>query len=415
MIEKRKLPQLLDVKDVSTEDVRIALEMKRDADEKMVMAYLYRHTALQITFPVNLTCLIPTENPEVGRPERLDLKSILWHFLHFRLEVVTARLEHELEALKRRIHILEGFEKIFDALDEVLRIVRKTDGKADGDGSMKELLGGKGANLAEMSRLGLPVPPGFTVTTEVCLDYLKASRFPDALEGEVRAALASVDPELPLTSVQEMEDVISRSLGQPRLTLSLMSLFGGVALLLAAIGLYGVVAFSVSQRVREIGLRMALGASSKDVSRLVLRDGLKVALAGVGLGVAGALFAARFLESLLYEVEPVADEVAILDHGRVVRQADTETLRRDVKQIIVSRDAFAALRLSFAILDERNDGDRTAVIVERGENALRLLAREGVEHRIVDLNLDEIFEAYVAGRRDDAAAATPEPALQPLA
>jgi DNA gyrase subunit A len=131
VIERRKLPQLLDVKDVSTEDVRIALEMKRDADEKMVMAYLYKHTPLQITFPVNLTCLIPTENPEVGRPERLDLKSILWHFLHFRLEVVTARLEHELEALKKRIHLLDGFEKIFDVLDEVLRIVRKSDGKAD--------------------------------------------------------------------------------------------------------------------------------------------------------------------------------------------------------------------------------------------------------------------------------------------
>ena len=131
VIERRKLPQLLDVKDVSTEDVRISLEMKRDADEKMVMVYLYKHTALQITFPVNLTCLIPTENPEVGRPERLDLKSILWHFLHFRLEVVTARLEHELQALKKRIHILEGFEKVFDVLDEVLRIVRKSDGKAD--------------------------------------------------------------------------------------------------------------------------------------------------------------------------------------------------------------------------------------------------------------------------------------------
>jgi DNA gyrase subunit A len=131
VVLSRKLPQLLDVKDVSTEDVRIALELKKDADEKMVMAYLYRHTPLQTTFPVNLTCLIPTENAEVGRPERLDLKSILWHFLHFRLEVVTARLEHELEALKKRIHILEGFEKVFDALDEVLRIVRKSDGKQD--------------------------------------------------------------------------------------------------------------------------------------------------------------------------------------------------------------------------------------------------------------------------------------------
>jgi DNA gyrase subunit A len=127
----RKLPQLLDVKDLSTEDVRIALEMKKDADEKMVMAYLFKHTPLQINFAVNLTCLIPTENPEVGKPERLDLKQILWHFLHFRLEVVTKRLEHELGALKKRLHILEGFEKVFDALDEIIKIIRKSDGKAD--------------------------------------------------------------------------------------------------------------------------------------------------------------------------------------------------------------------------------------------------------------------------------------------
>jgi DNA gyrase subunit A len=127
----RKLPPLVDVKDLSTEDVRIALELKRDADEKMVMAYLFKHTPLQTSFVVNLTCLIPTENPEVGRPERLDLHAMLWHFLHFRLEVVTRRLEHELAALKARVHILEGFEKVFDALDEILKIVRKSEGKAD--------------------------------------------------------------------------------------------------------------------------------------------------------------------------------------------------------------------------------------------------------------------------------------------
>jgi DNA gyrase subunit A len=128
----RKLPPLIDVKDLSTEDVRIALELKRDADEKMVMAYLFKHTPLQTSFIVNLTCLVPTDNnPEVGRPERLDLHQMLWHFLHFRLEVVTRRLEHELAALKKRVHILEGFEKVFDALDDILKIVRKSDGKAD--------------------------------------------------------------------------------------------------------------------------------------------------------------------------------------------------------------------------------------------------------------------------------------------
>ena len=131
VVMSRKLPQLLDVKDLSTEDVRIAIEMKKDADEKMIMAYLFKHTPLQINYAVNLTCLIPTENPEVGRPERLDLKQILWHFLHFRLEVVTKRLEHELAALRKRIHILDGFEKVFDALDEIIKLIRKSDGKAD--------------------------------------------------------------------------------------------------------------------------------------------------------------------------------------------------------------------------------------------------------------------------------------------
>jgi DNA gyrase subunit A len=132
----RKLPQLLDVKDLSTEDVRIAIEIKKDADEKMIMAYLFKHTPLQVNFAVNLTCLVPTENADVGRPERLDLKQILWHFLHFRLEVVTRRLEHELAALKKRIHLLEGFETVFDALDEIIRIIRKSDGKADSAGKI---------------------------------------------------------------------------------------------------------------------------------------------------------------------------------------------------------------------------------------------------------------------------------------
>jgi DNA gyrase subunit A len=128
----RRLPTLLDVKDVSTDDVRIALELKRDADEKMVMAYLFKHTPLQTSFVVNLTCLEPTEaNVEVGRPKRMELREILWHFLHFRLDVVTRRLEHQLAALKKRIHILDGFEKVFDALDEILRIVRKSEGKPD--------------------------------------------------------------------------------------------------------------------------------------------------------------------------------------------------------------------------------------------------------------------------------------------
>jgi DNA gyrase subunit A len=138
----RKLPPLVDVRDLSTEDVRIALELKKDADEKMVMAYLFKHTPLQTSFVVNLTCLEPTEaNVEVGRPKRMDLHEMLFYFLHFRLDVVTKRLEHELGALKKRVHILEGFEKVFDALDEILKIVRKSEGKQDAAGQIIKRFG----------------------------------------------------------------------------------------------------------------------------------------------------------------------------------------------------------------------------------------------------------------------------------
>jgi DNA gyrase subunit A len=131
VVMQRKMPLLLDVKDVSTDDVRIELELKKEADEQKVLAYLFKNTPLQNNFAVNLTCLVPTENPEVGRPERLDLGSMLWHFLHFRLDVVTKRLEDEQKNLARRMHILEGFATVFDALDQILKIVRASEGKAD--------------------------------------------------------------------------------------------------------------------------------------------------------------------------------------------------------------------------------------------------------------------------------------------
>jgi DNA gyrase subunit A len=131
VVLSRKMPHLLDVKDLSTDDVRIELTLKAGADENLVMAYLFKHTPLQTSFAVNMTCLVPIEQSDTGRPQRLELREALWHFLHFRLEVVTARLEHELEQLRKRIHILEGFEKVFDALDDIIRIIRKSDGKAD--------------------------------------------------------------------------------------------------------------------------------------------------------------------------------------------------------------------------------------------------------------------------------------------
>lgn len=101
---------------------------------------------------------------------------------------------------------------------------------------------------------------------------------------------------------------------------------------------------------------------------------------------------------LLYEVEPVADVVAILDGGRVVRQEETESLRDDVKQLIVPRHAVPIAADAGKVLDERSDADDVALVVERATSACDALDREGVTYQVVDLNLDEIFEAYVTGK-----------------
>ncbi len=124
LVGGRKLPQVTDVRDESTEDVRIVLELKGDASDELAMAYLCRHTALQASYPVNLTCLIPTPNPLVGQPTRATLRDLCRHFLDFRLAVVTKRLGHELGELEARLHILAGLALIADSLDQVIRLIR---------------------------------------------------------------------------------------------------------------------------------------------------------------------------------------------------------------------------------------------------------------------------------------------------
>ena len=109
-IVTRKVPQIVDVRDESTDDIRIVLELKRGAEPTVAMAYLYKHTPLQQNFHVNLTCLVPTDTPEVSAPARLSLLEVLRHFLDFRMEVVTRRLRFQLGKLEKAIHRLEGFE-----------------------------------------------------------------------------------------------------------------------------------------------------------------------------------------------------------------------------------------------------------------------------------------------------------------
>jgi DNA gyrase subunit A len=132
IIAERKVPQLLNLVNESNakEGMRIVLEMKPGTDPDLVMAYLYKHTALQENFPYNLTCLVPGSDGNL-RPERLGLKEMLRYFVDFRFATVRKRFEFELEQLQKRIHILEGFRIIFDALDKAIRLIRESEGKAD--------------------------------------------------------------------------------------------------------------------------------------------------------------------------------------------------------------------------------------------------------------------------------------------
>src|SRR5262245_28476011 len=130
-IISRKLPLVVDVRDESTTDVRVVLELKADAAPEAAMAYLYKHTALQTNFNVNLTCLLPTTNPAVGQPARVTLRDLCRQFLDFRMLVVTRRLEHEKRQLEARLHILDALAKIYDDLDRAIRIIRKAESRPD--------------------------------------------------------------------------------------------------------------------------------------------------------------------------------------------------------------------------------------------------------------------------------------------
>jgi putative ABC transport system permease protein len=128
---------------------------------------------------------------------------------------------------------------------------------------------------------------------------------PEALSRAVREVVASVDPGLDAAALRPMEQVLAESVAQPRFNVILVSAFAGLALVLAALGVYGVISYSVAQRVREIGIRLALGATRVEVVRLVAGEGLRLAAAGIAAGLLGAAAATRLLGALLFEVRPL--------------------------------------------------------------------------------------------------------------
>jgi len=135
---------------------------------------------------------------------------------------------------------------------------------------------------------------------------------PTALVPALRSAVLSIDPNQPITSIKTMENIVADSIAQPRLSMVLMGLFGMLALLLAIVGIYGLLSYAVTQRTQEMGIRMALGARMTDVLKLILKQGMMLVLVGEVLGLLGALALTRLLKALLFGVTPTDAPTFIL-------------------------------------------------------------------------------------------------------
>jgi putative ABC transport system permease protein len=131
---------------------------------------------------------------------------------------------------------------------------------------------------------------------------MRTSGDPLALVPAVRQVVRQMDPDIPISNARTEEQWITANSAQPRLNAALLGIFATLALVIAAVGVYGILAYSVTQRTREIGLRMALGASRGGVLRLVVREGMTVGIAGIVVGVAGALALGRTVASLVFGV-----------------------------------------------------------------------------------------------------------------
>jgi putative ABC transport system permease protein len=123
-----------------------------------------------------------------------------------------------------------------------------------------------------------------------------------SLSSALRGAVAAMDKNLAVSNISAMEEITAQSIGQERFTLLLLGLFSALALLLAVAGIYGVMSYAVAQRTHEIGVRVTLGAQTRDVLKLVVAQGMVLVLAGVGIGLASALALTRFIRGLLFGV-----------------------------------------------------------------------------------------------------------------
>jgi putative ABC transport system permease protein len=158
-----------------------------------------------------------------------------------------------------------------------------------------------GLNAPETAELYLPQEQS-TIPVASSSLVVRSDGSPQPLVAAVRAAVAKLDRDLPTSSILSMDDMISTSVAQPRLTARLTAVFGLLALVLAAIGIYGVMAYSVVQRKHEMAIRVALGASPGNILGLIVQQGLVLIVTGVAIGVAGSLALTRFFATILFEI-----------------------------------------------------------------------------------------------------------------
>ncbi len=133
---------------------------------------------------------------------------------------------------------------------------------------------------------------------------LRTSGDPASLTQAMRDAMRSVNPNIPISQIQTLADIVDENVAPRRLTVLLLGSFAGLALVLAAVGIYGVMSYTVTQRTQEIGIRIALGAARSDIFRLVVRGGMALLVIGIAFGLGGALYLSRFLGAMLFQVRP---------------------------------------------------------------------------------------------------------------
>ena len=241
-----------------------------------------------------------------GASEQTSVSPGYFSTLGIRLREGRAFTERDSEETAPVAIVSESFTQRFfageDPLGHRLRLPTR-----DGMGPWTTIVGMAGdvkTRALDLENRPILYRPLLQVSTMSVAFTLRGSATPAELAAGVDRAVRSVDPELPIYSVRSMEDSVAETVAQRRFAMRLLGLFASIALLLAGVGVYGVIAYSVSQRTHEIGIRLALGARPSDVRRLLLREGARLALAGVALGTAGSLLLTRAMSSLLFGIGP---------------------------------------------------------------------------------------------------------------